>query len=245
MPIPRSDGVCRDFARLAVTLCRCMNIRRAIRTGISATSACRPRIRRWISARGSKPISPAAGIPRRASNSATDRTYIMARGRDATDVALVTSFGPCTLAGFQVFTDDGQRRVYGGLQAAIGEGRPPRNSPSPVVMFEHHLPLGGPNDLLPQRLGEMGDHRLDVRPRIGAGDARHRHAAGRLGFQNDGVWDDRCAAARSMSTSSHARLPTMLLPSVLQQYLHALDARRIDQRLRQRDWRSARSRARN
>jgi hypothetical protein len=31
---------------------------------------------------------------------------LMARGRDATDVAIVTSFGPCTLAGFEVITDE-------------------------------------------------------------------------------------------------------------------------------------------
>jgi hypothetical protein len=31
---------------------------------------------------------------------------LMARGRDATDVAMVTSFGPCTLSGFTVFTDE-------------------------------------------------------------------------------------------------------------------------------------------
>jgi hypothetical protein len=30
----------------------------------------------------------------------------MARGRDATDVAIVTSFGPCTLAGFRVITEE-------------------------------------------------------------------------------------------------------------------------------------------
>jgi hypothetical protein len=30
----------------------------------------------------------------------------MARGRDATDVAIVTSFGPCTLANFKVITDE-------------------------------------------------------------------------------------------------------------------------------------------
>jgi hypothetical protein len=30
----------------------------------------------------------------------------MARGRDATDVALTTTFGPCTLAGFRVITDE-------------------------------------------------------------------------------------------------------------------------------------------
>ena len=29
---------------------------------------------------------------------------LLARGRDATDVAIVTSFGPCTLAGFKVVT---------------------------------------------------------------------------------------------------------------------------------------------
>jgi hypothetical protein len=30
----------------------------------------------------------------------------MARGRDATDVAISTMFGPCTLAGFKVVTDE-------------------------------------------------------------------------------------------------------------------------------------------
>ena len=31
---------------------------------------------------------------------------LMARGRDATDVAMVTSFGPCTLASFKVVTEE-------------------------------------------------------------------------------------------------------------------------------------------
>ena len=31
---------------------------------------------------------------------------LMARGRDATDVAITTTFGPCTLAGFKVITDE-------------------------------------------------------------------------------------------------------------------------------------------
>ena len=30
----------------------------------------------------------------------------MARGRDATDVAITTTFGLCTLAGFNVVTDE-------------------------------------------------------------------------------------------------------------------------------------------
>jgi len=35
----------------------------------------------------------------------------MARGRDATDAAIVTSFGPCTLASFKVVTDEVPARV--------------------------------------------------------------------------------------------------------------------------------------
>jgi transglutaminase-like putative cysteine protease len=31
---------------------------------------------------------------------------LMGRGRDATDVAIVTSFGPCTLTGFNVITQE-------------------------------------------------------------------------------------------------------------------------------------------
>ncbi len=31
---------------------------------------------------------------------------LMARGRDATDVAIATTFGPCTLADFRVMTDE-------------------------------------------------------------------------------------------------------------------------------------------
>ena len=38
---------------------------------------------------------------------------LMARGRDATDVAIVTSFGPCTLAGFKVITDEVPEAVAG------------------------------------------------------------------------------------------------------------------------------------
>jgi hypothetical protein len=54
-------GVCRDFAHLAVTLCRCMNIPARYCTGYLGISVC-PRIpRRWILAPGSRSSSPAAG----------------------------------------------------------------------------------------------------------------------------------------------------------------------------------------
>jgi transglutaminase-like putative cysteine protease len=78
-------GVCRDFAHLAVTLCRCMNVPARYCTGYLGG--------RWYTfdARHNKPR-----IGR----------ILMARGRDATDVAIVTSFGPCTLAGFKVITDE-------------------------------------------------------------------------------------------------------------------------------------------
>ena len=78
-------GVCRDFAHLAVTLCRCMNVPARYCTGYLGD--------RWhtFDARHNRPR-----IGR----------ILMARGRDATDVAIVTSFGPCTLAGFKVITDE-------------------------------------------------------------------------------------------------------------------------------------------
>ena len=56
---------------------------------------------------GSRPISAGAGtrsMPR--NNVPRIGRILMARGRDATDVAIVTSFGPCTLAGFKVITDE-------------------------------------------------------------------------------------------------------------------------------------------
>jgi hypothetical protein len=37
----------------------------------------------------------------------------MARGRDATDVALVTSFGPCQLSGFTVITEEASSHLAG------------------------------------------------------------------------------------------------------------------------------------
>jgi transglutaminase-like putative cysteine protease len=100
-------GVCRDFAHLAITLCRCMNIPARCCTGylgdIGVPADDSPMDfsawfeaylgHRWYTfdARHNKPR-----IGR----------ILMARGRDATDVAIVTSFGPCTLSGFKVITEE-------------------------------------------------------------------------------------------------------------------------------------------
>jgi transglutaminase-like putative cysteine protease len=100
-------GVCRDFAHLAITLCRCMNVPARYCTGYLGDIGVPPEPDpmdfsawfevylgdRWYTfdARHNKPR-----IGR----------ILMARGRDATDVAISTSFGMCTLGGFKVVTDE-------------------------------------------------------------------------------------------------------------------------------------------
>lgn len=100
-------GVCRDFAHLAITLCRCMNVPARYCTGYLGDIGV-PRDPapmdfsawfevylggRWYTfdARHNRPR-----IGR----------IVMARGRDATDVALATAFGPNRLARFEVVTDE-------------------------------------------------------------------------------------------------------------------------------------------
>lgn len=101
------QGVCRDFAHLAVTLCRCMNIPARYCTGYMGDIDIPPipgpmDFSAWFDvylgggwhtfdARHNK---PRAG------------RLLMARGRDATDTALTTTFGPARLAGFHVHTYD-------------------------------------------------------------------------------------------------------------------------------------------
>jgi len=100
-------GVCRDFAHLAVTLCRCMNIPARYCTGYLGDMGTMPPygvgdFAAWFEAYlGGRwhTFDPRNNVPRIG-------RILMARGRDATDVALVTSYGPCTLASFKVVTDE-------------------------------------------------------------------------------------------------------------------------------------------
>jgi transglutaminase-like putative cysteine protease len=100
-------GVCRDFAHLAITLCRCMNIPARYCTGYLGDMGEPPPygpgdFAAWFEAfLGGQWYSfdPRNHVPRIG-------RILMARGRDATDVAMVTSFGPCTLANFKVITDE-------------------------------------------------------------------------------------------------------------------------------------------
>ncbi|MGL6096896.1 MAG: transglutaminase-like domain-containing protein, partial [Fimbriiglobus sp.] len=98
-------GVCRDFTHLAVTLCRCLNIPARYCTGylgdVGVPVAASPMdFSAWFEAYvGGQwyAFDPRNLIPR------TGRV-LMARGRDAADVALTTIFGANTLAQFKVWT---------------------------------------------------------------------------------------------------------------------------------------------
>jgi transglutaminase-like putative cysteine protease len=57
-------GVCRDFAHLAITLCRCMNIPARYCTGyLGDTAGCRRPTRPWTLRPGSRPTSVTLGTP--------------------------------------------------------------------------------------------------------------------------------------------------------------------------------------
>jgi transglutaminase-like putative cysteine protease len=100
-------GVCRDYAHLAVTLCRCMNIPARYCTGYLTDIGLPPPyapmdFAGWFEAYlgGSwHMFDPRNNAPRRG-------RILMARGRDAADVALSTTFGPNTLEGFRVWAHD-------------------------------------------------------------------------------------------------------------------------------------------
>jgi transglutaminase-like putative cysteine protease len=100
-------GVCRDFAHLAVTLCRCMNIPARYCTGYLGDSGLPPPyapmdFAAWFEAYLGDAwytFDPRNNTPRIG-------RVLIARGRDAADVALTTSFGPSTLEHFTVFTEE-------------------------------------------------------------------------------------------------------------------------------------------
>ena len=100
-------GVCRDFAHLAIAFCRCMNIPARYCTGYLSDIGVPPPhgvmdFAAWFEAylggrwhmfdpRNNKPMMG---------------RVLIARGRDATDVAISNTFGPNVLAGFTVWADE-------------------------------------------------------------------------------------------------------------------------------------------
>jgi transglutaminase-like putative cysteine protease len=100
-------GVCRDYAHLAITLCRCMNIPARYCTGYLGDIGV-PRdpapmdFSAWFEVYLSghwHALDARHNIPRIG-------RILMATGRDATDVALSTSFGPSILRTFEVVTEE-------------------------------------------------------------------------------------------------------------------------------------------
>jgi transglutaminase-like putative cysteine protease len=98
-------GVCRDFTHLAITLCRCMNIPARYCTGYLSDIGEPPTtapidFSAWFEAYlGDKwyVFDPRNNVPRIG-------RVLMARGRDAADAALTTTFGPHQLETFRVWT---------------------------------------------------------------------------------------------------------------------------------------------
>ena len=100
-------GVCRDYAHLAITFCRCMNIPTRYCTGYLGDVGTLPPygvgdfaawFEAWIGGRWHT-FDPRNNVPRMA-------RVLMARGRDASDVAIATTFGPNVLESFRVWTDE-------------------------------------------------------------------------------------------------------------------------------------------
>ena len=100
-------GVCRDFAHLAITLCRCLNIPARYCTGYLGDIGV---------PRDPAPMDFSAWFEvfiggrwftfdARHNHSRIGR-IVIARGRDAADVAISTSFGPAILTRFAVVTEE-------------------------------------------------------------------------------------------------------------------------------------------
>ena len=101
------QGVCRDYAHLAIALCRCMNIPARYCTGYLGDMGTPPPygpmdfaawFEVWLGDRwhtfDARNNTPRIG------------RVLVARGRDACDVALTSTFGPNTLQRFKVWTDE-------------------------------------------------------------------------------------------------------------------------------------------
>jgi transglutaminase-like putative cysteine protease len=100
-------GVCRDYTHLAITFCRCMNIPARYCTGYLGDIGVPPSpepmdFSAWFEAYLDgrwHTFDPRNQVPRIG-------RVLIAQGRDAADVPLSNAFGPNTLKGFKVWTDE-------------------------------------------------------------------------------------------------------------------------------------------
>lgn len=116
------QGVCRDFSHLLITLLRCLNIPARYATGYLGDIGV-PIVPdpmdfsawtevylggRWHSFDGRH-------------NARRIGRIVMARGRDATDCAITTSFGPANLSKFVVITDEIKPEMGGHAAESLGD----------------------------------------------------------------------------------------------------------------------------
>jgi transglutaminase-like putative cysteine protease len=100
-------GVCRDYAHLAIAFCRCMNIPARYCTGYLGDIDVPPNyspmdFAGWFEAYLDGhwyTFDPRNNTPRIG-------RVLIARGRDAADVAISSTFGPNTLVSFKIWTDE-------------------------------------------------------------------------------------------------------------------------------------------
>ena len=99
-------GVCRDYAHLAIAFCRCMNIPARYCTGYLGDVGTEPPYGPMDFAGWFEAFLGDTWYTFDARNN-TPRIgrVLIARGRDACDVALASTFGPNTLESFKVWTD--------------------------------------------------------------------------------------------------------------------------------------------
>ncbi len=100
-------GVCRDFAHLAVALCRCMNIPARYCTGYLSDIGVPPPygpmdFAGWMEVY----LGGAWHMFDPRNNQPRIGRVLIARGRDAADVAISSTFGPAELLGFTVVCDE-------------------------------------------------------------------------------------------------------------------------------------------
>lgn len=104
-------GVCRDFAHLAIALCRCMNIPALYCTGYLGDIGV---------SKDPNPMDFSAWFEVYLSgrwytvdhNTPRIGRMLMAIGRDATDVAMSTAFGPAILKRFEIIAEEISTRTF-------------------------------------------------------------------------------------------------------------------------------------
>ncbi|HEX2592387.1 MAG TPA: transglutaminase family protein [Rhizomicrobium sp.] len=100
-------GVCRDFAHLAITLCRCMNIPARYCTGyLGDIGVPQNPAPMDFSAWCEVYLGGAWHTFDARHNTPRIGRVLMARGRDATDAAISTAFGSAILTTFKVITEE-------------------------------------------------------------------------------------------------------------------------------------------